>query len=100
MMVVPTGGNDTGPELGCGPTEWWGLMGAGLAFLEAVAAAEADAVLCVAEADPEVVLEAAPEAEFDELDDPPHAASSSTSAPSPVAAVHPLLRMYVSPSQG
>jgi len=99
MMVVPTGGNDTAPELGCGPTEWWGEA-AGLAFFVAVAAAEADAVLCVAEADPKAVLEAAPEAEFDELDDPPHAASSSTSAPSPVAAVHPLLRMYVSPSQG
>jgi hypothetical protein len=28
-----------------------------------------------------------------EPDDPPHAASSSTSDPSPVAAAHPLLRM-------
>jgi hypothetical protein len=33
------------------------------------------------------------EAEFDELDDPPHAASSSASDPSPVAAAHPLLRI-------
>ena len=28
-----------------------------------------------------------------ELDDPPHAVSSSTSEPSPVATVHPLLRI-------
>jgi hypothetical protein len=37
-------------------------------------------------------LEAEPAAVF-EPDDPPHAASSSTSDPSPVAAAHPLLRI-------
>jgi hypothetical protein len=31
-----------------------------------------------------------------ELDDPPHAVSSSTSEPSPVATVHPLLRICLS----
>jgi hypothetical protein len=36
--------------------------------------------------------EAAPVVEV-ELDDPPHAVSSSTSEPSPVATVHPLLRI-------
>jgi hypothetical protein len=38
------------------------------------------------------VPEAAPVVEV-ELDDPPHAVSSSTSEPSPVATVHPLLRI-------
>jgi hypothetical protein len=37
-------------------------------------------------------LEAEPAAEF-APDDPPHAASSSTSDPIPVAAAHPLLRI-------
>jgi hypothetical protein len=42
------------------------------------------------------VSEAAPAVEL-ELDDPPHAVSSSTSEPSPVATVQPLLRIYLSP---
>jgi hypothetical protein len=37
-------------------------------------------------------LDAEPAAEF-EPDEPPHAASSSTSDPIPVAAAHPLLRI-------
>ena len=37
--------------------------------------------------------EAAPPAAFDVLDEPPHAASSSTNDPSPVAAAHPLVRI-------
>jgi hypothetical protein len=49
---------------------------------------DVEAVLWVA------VPEAAPVVEVvDELDDPPHADSSSTSEPSPVASVHPLLRI-------
>ena len=43
--------------------------------------------------------EAAPAAEL-ELDDPPHAVSSSTSEPSPVATVHPLLRICLSLTAG
>jgi hypothetical protein len=43
-------------------------------------------------------LEAEPAAEF--APDPPHAASSSTSDPIPVAAAHPLLRIRLSNSQG
>jgi hypothetical protein len=47
-----------------------------------------EAVLWVA------VPEAAPVTEVEvELDDPPHAVSSSSSEPSPVATVHPLLRI-------
>jgi hypothetical protein len=64
--------------------------------------AEADVAAAEAEAEPvlddeEAVLwvtvpEAAPVAEG-ELDEPPHAVSSRTSEPSPVATVHPLLRI-------
>ena len=98
--VVPIGGNVT-PALLVG---WaWALcvgdeledvdlaFAVDVADLEDVAGPELDddeAVLWVAapEAAPvvEVVLE---------LDDPPHAVSSSTSEPSPVATVQPLLRM-------
>ncbi len=42
---------------------------------------------------------AAPVVEL-ELDDPPHAVSSSTSEPSPVATVHPLLRITSLSLQG
>jgi hypothetical protein len=45
------------------------------------------------------VSEAAPVLEL-ELDDPPHAVSSSTSEPSPVATVHPLLRICISLTAG
>ena len=98
--VVPTGGNVTpalllgwasavclGDELEC--VAW--AFAVDVADVEDVAGPELDddeAVLWVAapEAAPvvEVVLE---------LDDPPHAVSSSTSEPSPVATVQPLLRI-------
>jgi hypothetical protein len=94
MTVVPTGGKTTAPLLGCGPAVWpgFGLGEVPPAFVVA------DPELAWAGAlDPATVawavLEAVLEAEFDELDDPPHAASSSTSDPSPVAAAHPLLRI-------
>lgn len=102
-MVVPTGGNDTAPLLGCGPAVWPG-SGRGDEFAPAVFLADADLAFadlaCAAALDPAavawVVVDAVTEAEFDEfdeLDDPPHAASSSTVDPSPVAAAHPLLRI-------
>src|SRR5580658_7291677 len=83
MTVVPTGGKLTAPLLGCGPPPALG---------DALPVAA-----CAVALDPATVAWSVLEAEFDELDDPPHAASSSTSDPSPVAAAHPLLRMYVSP---
>jgi hypothetical protein len=51
---------------------------------------------------PEIaVLEAAPAAELElGLDDPPQAASSSTSEPSPLAAAHPLFRITSLSLQG
>jgi hypothetical protein len=83
--------------LGSGPTEWWGVADAvDPALLVAVAAVVAD------DADDGAVALAAllgwpalgaPPAAVLEPDDPPHAASSSTSDPSPVAAAHPLLRI-------
>ena len=98
--VVPIGGNVT-PALLLG----WAsavcladeLEDVALAFaeelgdddVEDVAGPELDddkAVLWVA------VPEAAPVLEV-ELDDPPHAVSSSSTEPSPVATVHPLLRI-------
>jgi hypothetical protein len=100
--VVPTGGKVT-PALLLG----WASAVCFDAELELVAwafaveagddddpvLADDTAVPCVAES------EAAPPAEL-ELDDPPHAVSSSTSEPSPVATVHPLLRMYISLTAG
>jgi hypothetical protein len=102
---VPTGGNVT-PSLllGWGPAVCLGAALACVAWAFAVALGEDDAddAEDEAEADPvlgeeEAVLwvtvpEAAPVVEV-ELDDPPHAVSSSTSEPSPVATVHPLLRI-------
>jgi hypothetical protein len=95
--VVPTGGNVT-PALLLG---WASAVCLG-AELECVAWAFADDdVADVAgpelAPDDETVLwvaapEAAPVVEV-ELDDPPHAVSSSSSEPSPVATVHPLLRI-------
>ena len=97
--VVPTGGNVTpalllgwasavclGDELEC--VAW--AFAVDVADVEDVAGPELDdeAVLWVA------VPEAAPVVEVVlELDDPPHAVSSSTSEPSPVATVHQLLRI-------
>src|SRR5437763_1773888 len=93
MTVVPTGGIDrssAGP-LGCGPTD---LCGVAFAFAVDVAVApwlDVDASVAddaaAAGADPllaEGRPEAPPAAEV-VPDDPPHAASSSTSDPSPVA---------------
>ena len=106
--VVPTGGNVT-PALLLG----WALAvclddeleDVALSFADDVADDDVadDDVLDVAgpelDGDDEAVLwvavpEAAPVVEVVlELDDPPHAVSSSTSEPSPVATVHPLLRI-------
>jgi hypothetical protein len=88
MTVVPTGGKLTAPLLGSGPAVWPALADeVPLALV----------VACADTLDPATVAWSVLEAELDELDDPPHAASSSTSDPSPVAAAHPLLRIYVSP---
>ena len=99
--VVPTGGNVTpalllgwasavclGDELECVP--WAFAVDVADDDVADVAGPELDdeAVLWVA------VPEAAPVVEVVlELDDPPHAVSSSTSEPSPVATVQPLLRI-------
>ena len=101
MTVVPCGGIDWSPPplLGCGPTEWWGVA---LAFAVEppppwldVDAADTD-VAAGAGADDALLAEgwpeAAPAAELG-LDAPPHAASSSISEPSPLAAAHPVLRI-------
>jgi hypothetical protein len=97
MTVVPTAGMDWSPKLGSGATDLCGL-----AFLDAVApallVAVAAAVADEAGAVPDAALlaggalDADPAAEF-EPGEPPHAASSSTSDPIPVAAAHPLLRI-------
>jgi hypothetical protein len=100
--VVPIGGNVT-PALLLG----WASAVCLDAELDRVALAfavdvgedvdEDDPVLADDTAVPWVaVSEAAPAVEL-ELDDPPHAVSSSTSEPSPVATVQPLLRIYLSP---
>jgi hypothetical protein len=85
MTVVPTAGKLTAPLLGCDPAV---LPALGDEVPPAVVVAWADTL------DPATVAWSVLEAE---LDDPPHAASSSTSDPSPAAAAHPLLRIYVSP---
>jgi hypothetical protein len=101
MTVVPTGGNDTVPLLGCGPAVRTGF-GRGDEFAPAVFLADAvawvpaldAAAVAWAVVDAVDAVDAVPEAAaLDELDDPPHAASSSTVDPSPVAAAHPLLRI-------
>src|SRR5215472_7156926 len=100
MTVVPTGGIDWSALLGSGATEWWGVADAVAppAVLVAVAAAVADDAPVVGAAEPDEpllatdALDGEPAAVF-EPDAPPHAASSSTSDPSPVAAAHPLLRI-------
>jgi hypothetical protein len=101
MTVVPTGGIDrssAGP-LGCGPTDLCGVAFAVAVAVEPPPWLDVDAAVADdasgAGADPlldEGWLEAPPAAVVG-LDDPPHAASSSTSDPSPVAAAHPLLRI-------
>jgi len=59
------------------------------ADVDVVVAGALDPAAAVAWVEPE----AAPPAAFDVLDEPPHAASSSTNDPSPVAAAHPLVRI-------
>jgi hypothetical protein len=97
MTVVPTAGMDWSPPLGSGATDLWGLAFFFDPLLVAVAAAVADDAGAddgtTAPDDPLLAsgaLDGEPAAEFD---DPPHAASSSTSDPMPAAAVHPLLRI-------
>ncbi|HEV2257002.1 MAG TPA: hypothetical protein VGS06_28040 [Streptosporangiaceae bacterium] len=103
--VVPTGGNET-------PVLLLGWASADFSAAEVVCVARAlavevgeddvdeDPVLADDTAVPWVAVpEAAPAAEL-ELDDPPHAVSSSTTEPSPVATVHPLLRICLSPYRG
>jgi hypothetical protein len=99
MTVVPTAGNVT-PALLLG----WALAVCLDEELEDVALAFADDLGddVEDEAGPELdddeavpwvtAAEAAPVVEV-ELDDPPHAVSSSTSELSPAATVHPLLRI-------
>jgi hypothetical protein len=100
MMVVPIGGNDT-PAL---PLAWgWAAGGAdvgdvgaalcvgfALAELAGLVAALLDDVAVLGGA---VALPGVVPAAVLELDDPPHAASSRTSDPSPAAAAHLLLRI-------
>jgi hypothetical protein len=88
--------------LGCGPAVWWGFgcavaVGDDAALvLVAVAAADTDDAGAAGPDDPllgwPAALEPEPAAEVD-TDDPPHAASSRTSDPIPVAVAHPLLRI-------
>jgi hypothetical protein len=97
MTVVPTAGMDWSPPLGSGATDLCGLAfldGVAPALLVAVAAAVADEAGAVPDAALLAggALDADPAAEF-EPGEPPHAASSSTSDPIPVAAAHPLLRI-------
>jgi hypothetical protein len=101
MTVVPTAGMDWSPPLGSGATDLRGLAfldDGAPAFLVAVAAAVADEAGADDGAVPDAALlawgalDADPAAEF-EPGEPPHAASSSTSDPIPVAAAHPLLRI-------
>jgi hypothetical protein len=97
--VVPTGGKVT-PALLLG----WASADFSAAETECVAwalavgvaddAADDDPVLAAEEAVLWVaVADAAPVVEVVELDDPPHAVSSSASELSPAATVHPLLRI-------
>jgi hypothetical protein len=104
-MVVPIGGYDP-PLLGWAWAVCLDDELEDVAFPLAVDLGD-DELVDVADpelADDEAVLwVAAPEAVLVEVevepDDPPHAVSSSTSEPSPVATVHPLLRItFLSPS--
>src|SRR6266567_8541241 len=97
MTVVPTGGMDWSLLLGNGPTDLCGLADAvdPALLVDAAVADDAGAVDGTAPDEPLLAsgpLDAEPAAEF-EPDEPPHAASSSTSDPIPVAAAHPLLRI-------
>src|SRR5690348_4649512 len=108
MTVVPTAGMDWSPPLGSGATDLCGLAfldDDAPALLVAVAAAVADDAGADDGTVPDAALlasgalDAEPAAEF-VPDDPPHAASSSTSDPMPAAAAHPLLSIAFSNSQG
>ncbi len=96
MIVVPTGGKITVPLLGCGPTEWWpfgGVVIGAFALWVAVPIAVADEAGAAGPDEPLLVWGAPDPVAEVEPDDPPHAASSSTSDTTPVAAAHPLLRI-------
>jgi len=101
MTVVPIGGNETPALLlGWASADFSAAEVEFVALALAVDAGEDDPVLADDTAVPWVVVaEAAPVVEL-ELDDPPHAVSSSTSEPSPAATVHPLLRICLSPYRG
>src|SRR5580704_4483470 len=89
MTVVPTGGNVTPPLLACGrAAEQLGFADAvDPPFLVAVDCAVAEDAGAAGPDDPLLAgAEVVP-------DDPPHAASSRTNEPIPVAAAHPLLRI-------
>ena len=94
--VVPTGGNVT-PALLLG----WasavclddGLEDVALAFADDLGDDDVADVAGPELDDEEAVLWVAVPVVEVELDDPPHAVSSSSSEPSPVATAHPLLRI-------
>jgi hypothetical protein len=101
MTVVPIGGNETPALLlGWASADFSAAEAECVPWALAVDVGEDDPVLADDTAVPWVVVaEAAPVVEL-ELDDPPHAVSSSTSEPSPAATVHPLLRICLSPYRG
>jgi hypothetical protein len=100
--VVPTGGKVTpalllgwaSADFSAAETECVALAFAVDVGDDAADEAEDDPVLAAEEAVLGVVVpDAAPVVEVVELDDPPHAVSSSASELSPAATVHPLLRI-------
>jgi hypothetical protein len=107
--VVPTGGKVTpalllgwaSADFSAAETECVALALAVDVADDAADEAEDDPVLAAEEAEPWVAAaDAAPVVEVVELDDPPHAVSSSASELSPVATVHPLLRITCLSLQG
>src|SRR5580692_2732623 len=102
MMVVPIGGSEAPILLlGCGPTVGpvgWGevvCVGPVVAVGLAVAQAAADVPRAPVDGAAVATVVEDPRPEFD-VEDPPHAASSSASDPRPAAAAHPLLRITLS----
>ena len=93
MTVVPTGGKLTWPPLARGAgAGWLAFADAVVPVLLAVACAVADDAGAAGPEEPLLAgAEFCPAAEVEP--DPPHAASSRTNEPIPVAAAHPLLRI-------